>query len=99
MRVLFMLLIACGCLTSFGQAEFKNLRFDEDYSSLRDSSTLSWYDRMKFSRLSKNGSTYISFGGEARYQYFRYENEDWGDAPPDNDGYTLGRLLLHSDLH
>ena len=99
MRLLFIFIAAFCCLTSYGQAEFKNLRFDEDYSSLRDSSTLSWYDRMKFSRLNKNGSNYISFGGEARYQYFKFENEDWGDAPPDNDGYILSRLLLHGDLH
>jgi hypothetical protein len=39
-----------------------------------------------------------SFGGEARFQYFNFKNQDWGEAPPDKDGFILARYLAHADL-
>lgn len=39
-----------------------------------------------------------SFGGEARYQYFNFKNQDWGESPPDNDGFVLARYLAHGDF-
>lgn len=79
---------------------FKLLRYDEDYSSLKNDTNRSyWYSRTKFQPLSKNGHTYLSFGGEYRYQYFYFKNEGWGKLPNDKDGYLLSRLLGHADLH
>jgi hypothetical protein len=79
---------------------FRPLRYDEDYSVLqKDSSSSNWYTRIKYSPLSANGSTYISFGGEFRMQYFYAKNDGWGDEPEDKDGYVLSRYLLHTDLH
>lgn len=54
---------------------------------------------MKYNLLDKNRETYISFGGEVRYQYFHFKNEDWGEAPADKDGYILTRYLAHVDFH
>ena len=45
------------------------------------------------------GRSYLSLGGEVRYQYFRYQNADWGQQAPDPDGFVLSRLLNHADLH
>ena len=78
---------------------FMSLRYDEHYSYLKDSVRLSWYQQMKYSRLSASGNSFVSFGGEVRYQYFRFRNEGWGDAAEDNDGFILNRLLLHADWH
>lgn len=61
--------------------------------------TRDWYKRIKYSPLSGNGKTYLSFGGDFRYQYFYFKNEDFGDEPKDKDGYMLNRLLVHGDLH
>lgn len=47
----------------------------------------------------RTDSTYISFGGDVRYQYFLFKNEEWGAAPADRDGYILMRYLGHADLH
>jgi Alginate export len=96
--ILFFLLLAQN---GFSQQfpSFKPLRYDEDYSSLSNDSMNNWYRRLKFNPLSPHKKSYISFGGEARFQYFNTQHEGWGDDPADNNGYILGRLLFHVDLH
>lgn len=79
---------------------FKPLRYDEDYRVLKhDSQPGDWYKRTKYNRLSNDGSTYLSFGGEVRLQYFYAKNDSWGDEPEDEDGYILSKYLLHTDFH
>ncbi|MCS3795428.1 alginate export family protein [Niastella sp. OAS944] len=79
--------------------QFKTLRYDEDYSVLKSDTTASFYRNIKYLSLSAQGNTYLSIGGEVRYQYFNIRNEDWGDAPKDDDGFLFSRFLLHTDLH
>jgi hypothetical protein len=78
---------------------FRPLRYDEDYAYLAKDSSKDWYREMKYAPVSKHGHSFISVGGEVRFQYFYLKNEDWGDAPPDKDGYVLTRYLAHADLH
>jgi len=87
------------CIQAQTVTTFKPLRYDEDYSILKSDSSLTGYQKIKYAPLSTSGSTYISFGGEARYQYFYFKNEDWGEAPKDDDGYILTRYLVHADLY
>ena len=98
--VIIILLLLIG-QSSFSQTlpSFKPLRYDENYTFLKKDSSKSWYSKMKFSPLSKSGQTYISYGGEMRFQYFYAKNEQWGDVPQDNDGYILTRWLAHADFH
>ncbi|RYZ44899.1 MAG: hypothetical protein EOP49_26255, partial [Sphingobacteriales bacterium] len=76
---------------------FKPLRYDEDYKA--DSGSAGWYEKAKYQPLNARGNVYLSLGGEARLQYFYVNNDGFGDEPKDNDGYTLSRFLLHTDLH
>ena len=102
MNKLFFLCWCCVLATgSYGQVmpEFKPLRYEEDYRFLKNDSSGHWYHRMKYTPLSRNGKAYLSLGGETRYQYFNFKNEDWGDAPRDKDGYILTRYLFHADVH
>jgi len=78
---------------------FKLLRYEEDYSFLKVDSTTDWYHHLKFRPLNQTNSTYLSAGGDIRYQYLYFKNEDWGDMPEDDDGFTLTRWLMHVDLH
>ena len=97
-----MILVLSISLSGLGQQypNFKSLRFDENYSFLnKDTVQNSWYKKMKFMPISSSATTYISFGGSVRFQYFYVENENWGDAPKDNDGYILSRYLFHADFH
>jgi hypothetical protein len=87
----------CNTVVVNGQSlTFKTLRFDEDYSWLRNDSIWSFYSRIK--HLSFGRQVYLSVGGDARYQYFKIENEDWGETPESSDGFLLARHLLYANL-
>ena len=88
---------SCTCLAQ--DIPFKQLRFDENYTYLAKDTTANWYHRLKFKPVSKNKSAYFSTGGEVRYQYFHYNNQNWGEAPEDKDGFVLTRYLGHVDFH
>lgn len=87
-------------MASFSQKAggFKPLRYEEDYSYLRDSSRTS-YQSIKFVPINKSATHYMTVGGEWRGQYFYTKNEQWGDAPDDYNGYLLTRMLAHADMH
>jgi hypothetical protein len=97
------LLIACICLAPFcatGQyAPLKMLRYDEDYSFLKADTSAGFYRKMKFMPLSKNAGTYVSFGGDVRFQYYHVINDEWGEQPDKNYGYVFSRYLGHADFH
>jgi hypothetical protein len=78
---------------------FKPLRYDEDYSFLKYKTTINWYNKTKFTPFTTDKKTYLSLGGEIRYQYFYVKNETWGDDKQDSDGYILTRCLVHADFH
>jgi hypothetical protein len=77
---------------------YKLLRYDENYSYLKDSGlrTDIW-DSIKYVPL-KGQDWYASFGGTFRPRFEYYNNFDWGTTPGGN-GYLLERYLLHGDYH
>jgi hypothetical protein len=78
---------------------FQSLRFDEDWSYLKDESMRSeWLDRLKYVPLNRRG-WYLSLGGEARIRYEYFDEFNFGAGPQDDDGYLLQRYLLHADVH
>jgi len=95
--LLVVIFASCTCLAQ--DAPFKQLRYDENYLSLARDTSSNWYHRLKFTPVSNDKATYFSFGGEVRYQYFHFDNEDWGAAPADKDGFVLTRYLGHVDFH
>lgn len=96
-----LLILLCCCKSVFAQTDYalKQLRYEEDYKFLRDDTTRDWYRKIKFIPISKDRNSYISFGGEGRFQAFYVHNENWGDASKRSDAYFLNRWLAHSDLH
>ena len=91
------ILILCSCFTANAQS-FKLMRYDERYSNLQDSAG-TFYNRIKFLPLSGDKKVYLSFGGEARYEYAAFNNEDWGKAQIGQNNFLLQRYDLHADLH
>ncbi|MFT3794866.1 alginate export family protein [Flavobacterium sp.] len=98
--ILFPLLLMATLAVAQQYPNFKPLRYDENYAVLQNDTVHNdWYKTMKFVSLSATRKTYLSFGGDIRFQYFYAKNENWGDEPKDADGYVLSRYLLHADFH
>ena len=76
------------------------LRQNEDYSFLKDPARRTDpFDSIKYIPLNDSGDWYLSFGGQARYRYELFNNNNFGVGPQDDDGFHLGRFLGHADLH
>lgn len=95
--VLFLLLCISYRITGQELSEFKQLRYDEDYSGLEKDTVRDLYHKAKYTKIGKDA--YVSFGGDFRTQYLIIDNENWNPKLHDNDGFTLNRWLIHSDLH
>ena len=87
------------CITILGteRPAFQTLRYNEDWSVLHDSRSTDWLDPVKFIPLAGT-NVYVSFGGEARLKYERYDEPVLNQKPADNDGFLLQRYLLHTDV-
>ncbi|KIC62842.1 hypothetical protein RM51_11200 [Chryseobacterium taiwanense] len=86
------------CSESLSAQSFKLLRYDENYEYLKDSSD-TFYNKVKFLPLNAKKNIYLSFGGEARYEYADFNNEDWGRLNIGHNNFFLQRYDLHADLH
>ena len=82
--------------SAFGQ-NIKLMRYDEDYSTLKDSSK-NFYNNLKFLPLSENGKAFVTFGGEVREEFGGKINEDWIKNQGFNHSF-LQRYSLYTDLH
>jgi hypothetical protein len=85
------------------QPDFKQLRYEEDFSYLKDPAKKTGdpisLEPLKYITFGQSESTYLTIGGEVRQQFEYYNNPDFGLAPIDEDGYLLQRYMLHGDLH
>ena len=79
---------------------YKPLRYDEDWSSLRDKfNRKDSLDRLKYIPLGGENA-YLTIGGDIKPRYEYFKNEAWGAVrPPDDNGYLLQRYMLHFDIH
>ncbi len=76
-----------------------DLRWDENWSYLRDHSKRADYaDPLKYIGLG-HSDWYMSIGGESRTRYEFFRNATFGSAPKTPDGFVIQRFLLHTDLH
>lgn len=77
--------------------EYHLLRAEEDWSFLRSHARGGDpFDRVKFVPLAWPAGSFVSFGGELRYRYERFTNEEWRRSGA--DGYLLQRYMAHADL-
>jgi hypothetical protein len=78
---------------------YQSLRFEEDYSYLKDKSRRTEsLDKLKYIPLGRE-DFYVSVGGDARLRYETYRNAAFGSGAQDGNGYFLGRFLIHTDWH
>jgi len=77
------------------------LRFDEDWSVLRDGSPSGGrgvWDPIKYVPLSESGDVWMSFGGRFRARWEVWRHFDFGTAPTDSDDLLLYRGTFHANL-
>ena len=101
-RPITVLLLAASFAAGAGgeRPSFGKLRYDEDWSFLRDASKAGEpLDDLKFIAVGESGDSWLSLGGEARWHYDYTDDPAWGDDPRDPDGVFLQRYALHGDLH
>src|SRR5258707_1693606 len=80
--------------------QFKLSRQDEDWSVLRDPALRTdAFDVVKFIPLNRDGSSWLTLGGEVRQRYEYFDNFNWGKGPQDDNGYMLQRYMIHADAH
>ncbi len=78
--------------------QIKPLRWDEDYSFLKDPALSQTAPKFKYVGLG-SGENYVSFGSEARYRVEAYENPLFGKFGAEDFVSNNLRLLGHADVH
>ncbi|RSY86909.1 hypothetical protein DAH66_08515 [Sphingomonas koreensis] len=98
MRALALLAALAPVAAWAQQVEQTNLRYDEDWSVLREKEQHDWR-QAKYLPLDAGGDIYLTLGGEARARFEGFDNNLWGDPPAPDDGYLWLRAMPHADLH
>lgn len=84
----------------FTAPPLKNLRYDEDFSYLRnESKRIDPLDRLKFISLNREKNWFLTIGGEVRLRYETYRNNNFGAGVQDQNGFSTQRFMIHTDFH
>jgi len=83
---------------SSGQVVFNTMRYNDNFTWMASDSTWDWYGLVKHIPI-RSSPSFLSLGGEVKYQYFLVSNGLWGYLPQDDDGYVLTKVLFHTDVH
>lgn len=90
--------MTCIVFQAVAQSTIKNLRYNEDYTYLYNDTSTNFYNRLKYISTSKDKESYLSIGGEVRYQIQYFNNENWGEVANPYVAY-FHRFLFHGDFH
>ena len=91
---------SCVWAHSAERPAFQTLRYNEDWSFLREpAQRTDVFDAVKYLCFDTKSDWNLSFGGEARLKYELYSEPVLNQKPADDDGFLLQRYLLHADLH
>lgn len=78
---------------------YKPLRYEEDWSVLKDPSLRGdFFDPIKYIPLDAAGDAYLTLGADLREQLEFYGEQDFGTGP-ERDAYLLHRFYPYADLH
>jgi hypothetical protein len=77
---------------------YRPLRYEEDWSVLRDARGGDVFDPIKFIPLDEAEDVWLTLGGTIREQLEIYHHQDFGTGP-EQDAYLLHRFYPYADLH
>ena len=79
---------------------FSFFRYDDDFRYLADPALrTSWYDDIKYLKISDDPAAYLTLGGDLRERVESYDEGYFGLAEAPHTTYLLSRALLEADLH
>ena len=91
--------IAQDAASANARPSFRQFRYDEDWTSLaNESKRTDWLDTLKYISLGLPG-WFTTVGGEIRERFELLDQPSFGAGPEDDNGYSLQRYLLASDVH
>jgi hypothetical protein len=99
------IVVACIPRVSGAQATttrpaYAPVRYDEDWSFLRDpSKRTDFFDPIKWIPLANGGSWFLTLGGELRERYQNVRNQEFALAIPPDDRHGYHRIFLIADAH
>jgi len=89
-----------GMAAEDGTLSFQKMRYQEDYSYLRDpANRTNSLDTLKFIPLDGSGDSYLTLGGEVRQRYAYTMDPLFGEELQDKAGVWLQRYAVYGDLH
>jgi hypothetical protein len=79
---------------------FQFLRQRENWSVLADGplDPSDPFDAVKYVKLDRSGSLWVSFGGSARARFEGWQGFDFGIPQTDDDVFSLWRVMAHADF-
>ena len=107
-RILRCAAVVIACISRPSHAQDANAartayapeRYDEDWSFLRDPSRRTdLFDPIKWIPLNKDGSLFLTIGGELRERFQDIRNQEFGLASPTHEENGFHRIFLFGDLH
>jgi len=97
---IFTLFFSLVVSSTIAQNRISLMRYDDDFSLLKNDSLKKGFDHLKYISLGNN--SFISFGGELREQFQVYNNINFGDVPPSypeiSPNQLWHRLMVHSNI-
>ena len=87
--------------TASAPPPFTPLRYNEDYSYLRDRDQRSgaWWEPFKFIPFDSAGWAWLSVGDEVRFRYERYWANNFGSGSKPDEDYLRYRQMPYAALH
>jgi hypothetical protein len=99
-RLCALAVVVLGASPVLAQQSYQTLRYDEDWSFLRDATQKSdIFDPVKYVPLDASGDWVLSLAGDARTKYEYFSAPVFNQSPADSNGFLLQRYLLSADLH
>lgn len=93
-------LLPHGTLADGTLPPIKKLRFDEDYSGMRDQPAAThWPARVKYIPFGRADQRHVTIGGEIRLRYEYTNNPTFGQDPQDAHGVWFQRYSILTDIH
>lgn len=100
--ILTVMTLIAQAKAEISRPRYSVLPYTEDWSVLANKEQLKtgdFFDSLKYIPLNRNGSIWLSLGGEERIRIERWDDFQFGSVEPNDDTFILNRVRMHADWH